>query len=62
MQNDFGNISMRTLLYVVDIQETSDGLNHLHSILSTLPQAVIGVMRYLFAFLNQYVPLKLLYH
>jgi len=33
----------------------SDGLNQLQSILSALPRAVIVVMRYLFAFLNQYV-------
>ena len=42
-------------LCIADIRETGDGLNHLQTILSTLPHAVIVVMRYLFAFLNQYV-------
>jgi len=43
------------LLFHADMREMSDGLNHLQSILSTLPHAVIVLMRYLFAFLNQYV-------
>jgi len=43
------------LLFDADMREMSDGLNHLQSILSTLPHAAIVVMRYLFAFLNQYV-------
>jgi len=48
-------LNVSVCLFISDIREMSDGLNHLQSILSTLPHAVIVVMRYLFAFLNQYV-------
>ena len=47
-------------LSVADVQETGEGLQQLQSILSVLPRAVIVVMRYLFAFLNQYVLCQLL--
>ena len=39
-----------------EMESEAEGVAHLKSVISAYPAPLVKVMRYLFAFLNQYVP------